>query len=483
MRTPALALLTTATLLLAACGTTADDDDADPATTESVSAATEPATEPSTTEPAASEPAEAGDTTTTEVAEEPADTTPPAATPRGVVDGTVNVGFVVVTNQSAASEQAGAEGITTIAQDTAVQILVDDLNARGGLGGLPITPIVFEIDATAGVDAQTIARSYCATFTQDNEVYAVLGAGEPSAEQRECLDDAGVPAIVAGGSITFLSDAEYAASPLLVNVNGLSLDSVATSLVEGLDQSGWFESGSTVGVLRLQDDAFDAATANSLLPALDAAGVTIAEEVAIAAIVSQDDIGRVATEAQSAVLRMKDAGVDRLIMFESGGALPFFFMNAAREQQFEPALGFSTTSGGQTLVDNIGTGGTGIGWSPLVDVPADAQPGLAPRAQECFDLLDPTGAAFVTATAQVQGLSFCDIVWLLEQATESGGLADGAGVIAAIESLGDGYQSASLETVSFGPDKHDGVAAFRLVEYDPACACNVYASDAPVPVS
>ncbi len=454
----ALALLTAVVVTIAACGTTTDD--ADPTT---------PA--PETTEAATGEPATTG----------PA-TTEPAAPIRGVDGDIVRVGFVVITNQAAASAQAGAEGITTIAQDAAVDLIVDDLNSRGGLGGLTVEPVLFEIDATAVVDPQTVVQAYCATFTEDNEVYAVLAAGEPSTEQRACLDEAGVPTIVAGGPITFLDDAAYDSAPLLVNVSGLSLDAVATSLVEGLDGIGWFEPGTTVGVLRLQDDAFDAATAGSLLPALEAAGVTVASEVAIAAIASQDDIGRVSTEAQSAVLEMKDAGVDRLLFFESGGALPLFFLTAARAQQFEPALAFSSTSGGQTMVDNVGTGGTGIGWLPLVDLPADGQLSLPPRAQECFDLLDPTGAAFVTATAQSQALSFCDVVWLLEAATTEAGLVDGAGVIAAIESLGDGYVSASLDTVSFGPGKRYGVAEYSIVEFDPACVCNVYRSDTPTPV-
>jgi hypothetical protein len=468
----AIVLLTAAAVTLAACGTTADD--ADP--TAPPPAAT---SEPETTETDTTESATAGPETTES---DTTESTEPVAPIRGVDGDTVKVGFVVITNQAAASEQAGAEGVTTIEQDAAVQIIVDDLNRRGGLAGLTVEPVFFEVDATAGVDQQTIVQSYCATFTQDNEVYAVLGASEPSAEQRACLDEAGVPVIVAGGPITFLDDAAYDSAPLLVNISGLSLDSVATSLVEGLDAAGWFEDGSTVGVVRLQDDAFDAATADSLQPALEAAGVTVASEVAIAAIQSQDDIGRVSTEAQAAVLVMKDAGVDRLIFFESGGALPFFFMNAAREQQFAPALAFSTTSGGQTLVDNIQTGGTGIGWSPLVDLPADGQPALPPRAQECFDLLDPTGAAFVTATAQSQALSFCDVVWLLEAASTSG-LSDGAGVVASIESLGDTFESASLATVRFGPDKRDGVAQYSIVDYDAGCGCNVYRSDPPAPVS
>jgi ABC-type branched-subunit amino acid transport system substrate-binding protein len=468
-----ITLVATVAILLAGCSSTTDDTDSTDADSTS-NAVTTDASSPS------GSPAPSVATEPTASIEPTTSATDPPTDVVGVEDDVVKLGFVVSTNQAAASEQAGAEGITTIAQDAAVRILVDDLNDRGGLDGRTVEPVLFEVDATANLDEQTIASAYCATFTDDNEVYAVLAAGEPSAEQRACLAEAGVPAISAGGAITFLDDSAYEDAPLLANVSGLSLDAVARSLVAGLDVSGWFD-GANVGVLRLQDDAFDGATERSLLPALEAAGVEVVEEVAIASIASQDDIGRVSTEAQNAVLRMKDAEVDHLIFFESGGALPFFFQSAASAQSYAPALGFSTTSGGQTLVENLGTGGTGIGWSPLVDVPLDDRP-ASEQAQRCFDLLDPTGAAFTTAVARSQAVSFCDIVWLTEAAVAAGGLTDGAGTIASIESLGDGYRPASLDRATFGPDKRYGVAEYRLVQYDEVCGCNVYGPEPAVAV-
>lgn len=475
MRRPILASVIAGALLLAACSSTEQEAD--------TSATDAPATTSASTEPAAT------DAPATTAADEPdspptsdAATTVPAEPPRGVDGDTVRVGFVVIVNQQAANEQAGGTGVTTIEQDLAVELLVDDLNSRGGLGGLTVEPVLFEVDATAGADPQEIARAYCATFTQDNEVYAVIGASEPGPEQLACLDEAGVPAFVAGGTIAFLDDEDYASLPLLVNVNGISLDAAARSLVAGLDSAGFFTDGSTVGILRLQSPAFDRATESALLPALAELGVEPAAEVAIAAIESQDDIGRVSTEAQAAVLRMNDAGVDRLIMFESGGALPFFFQSAAGSQSYAPLYGFGSTSGGQTLVQNLGTGGTLVGWSPITDVPFDAVPAQPPRAQECLDLLDPTGAAFTSATATGQALSFCDTLWLLEAAVSAGGLTEAQALVDSVAGLGDGYESATLERVSFGADKRYGTAEYRIADYDPACACNVYRAGDPTPL-
>jgi len=460
---PGLAAL----LILAACGSTEQSADTTVAPPTTEAPGSTPVTDPTVTDPSDTEPP------TTEA---------PAEPPRGVDGNVVRVGVVVLVNQQQATEQAGGSGVTTIEQDRAVEILIDDLNARGGLGGLTVEPVLFEIDATAGADPQEIARAYCATFTEDNEVYAVLALGEPGPEQLACLDDAGIPTIVAGGTTAFFDDADYADNPLLVNVNGISLDAAARSLVAGLDTSGFFAEGTTVGVLRLQSDAFDRATESALLPALAELGITPAAEVAIAAIESQDDIGRVSTEAQAAVLRMKDAGVDRLIMFESGGALPFFFLNAASSQAYTPQLGFGSTSGGQTLVQNLGQGGTLVGWSPSTDVPTDGAPAQPPRAQECLDTLDPSGAAFTSAVATSQALGLCDVLWLLEAAVSEAGVVDGETLVAAIEGLGDSYQSSTLEQVEFAPEKRYGTAVYRIADYDPACACNVYRPDEPTPL-
>ncbi|MEZ5220577.1 MAG: hypothetical protein R2743_03720 [Ilumatobacteraceae bacterium] len=480
MRRTILASAAVAALLLAACSSTEQDEET--VATSATAAATSDAPD---ADPSGTSDAPTGTPDTTDPGE-PAPTTEPATTiaaepPRGVDGDVVRVGFVVIVNQQAATEQAGGSGVTTIEQEVAVQLLVDDLNARGGLGGLTVEPVLFEIDATASTDPQEIARAYCATFTQDNEVYAVLGAGEPGPEQRACLDEAAVPAFVAGGTIAFLDDEDYDALPYLVNVNGISLDAAAQSMVAGLDAAGFFADDSTVGILRLQSPAFDRATETSLLPALAELGVEPAAEVAIAAIESQDDIGRVSTEAQAAVLRMKDAGVDRLIVFESGGALPFFFQSAAGSQSYAPQLAFGSTSGGQTLVQNLGTGGTLVGWSPIDDVPVDAAPAQPPRAQECLDLLDPTGAAFTSAVATGQALAFCDTLWLLDAAV-GGELGDADTLMAAVAGLGDGYASATLEQVTFGDDKRWGTAQYRIADYDPSCACNVYRADSPTPL-
>lgn len=465
-------------LLVSACSSTAEDS------TSSTAASTTAA--PSTSEgPSTSDGSETtvpdttadtiAATTTTTVAPEPV---------RGVDGDTVKVGFIVATNQAEAQAQLGTTGITFADHQAVVTMLVDDINGRGGLGGKQIVPVLRVIDQLTDTDPAAIASATCATFTEDNEVYAVLSINDPGSEVLACLNEAGVPLIASSGAtFSFADQGVYDANPLYFNPSGISLDRAAKALVEGLSTAGFFTPDAKVGLIRLTSPEFDAATTNSLEPALAAADVTPVVTAALASIKTTDDIGRFSSEAAAAVLEMKEAGVTHLVFFESGGAAPFFFLQNAASQGFTPKLGFSSLSGGQTLVQNIQTGGTNVAWSPIGEVPDAAQLPESEAAATCLDLIDSTRAVFTSPNATSETLRFCDSTWLLEAAvTAAGAPVAATDLAAAIEGLGDSYQSpAALKSV-FGPGRHDGVAEYYITDYDSGCGCNTYRAGDPTPI-
>ena len=459
-------------LLVSACSSTAEDS------TESTAASTTAA--PSTSEgPITSE----GTETTVPDTTAP-DTTAAPEPVRGVDGDTVKVGFIVAKNQAEAQAKLGTTGITFVDHQTLVSTLVDDINGRGGLGGKQIAPVLRVIDQLTDTDPAAIASATCATFTEDNEVYAVLSINDPGPEVLACLNSAGVPLIASSGAtFSFADQSVYDANPLYFNPSGINLDRAATALVEGLSTAGFFTPDATVGLIRLTSPEFDAATTNSLEPALAAAGVTPVVTAALASIKTSDDIGRFSSEAAAAVLEMKEAGVTHLVFFESGGAAPFFFLQNAASQGFTPKLGFSSLSGGQTLVQNIQTGGTNVAWSPIGEVPDAAQLPESAAATKCLDLIDSTRAVYTSPNASSETLRFCDSTWLLEAAvTAAGAPVAATDLAAAIEGLGDTYQSpAALKTV-FGPGRHDGVAEYYITDYDSGCGCNTYRAGDPTPI-
>ncbi|MEN9617587.1 MAG: hypothetical protein RL022_3009 [Chloroflexota bacterium] len=431
---------------------------------------------------------EGGDTAAPSTSEGSATSEPDTSTPSlpvaGVDGETVKVGFIVAKNQAEAQAKLGTTGITFVDHQEVVSTLIDDINGRGGLGGKELVPVLYVSDLLTDTDPAANARAICATFTEDNEVYAVVSINDPGPEVLSCLNSAGVPLIASGGAtFSFADQSVYDANPLYFNPSGINLDRAAKALVEGLDTAGFFTPEAKVGLVRLTSPEFDAATTNSLEPALTAAGITPVETVALAAIKSNDDIGRFSTEAAAAVLNMKEAGVTHLVFFESGGAAPFFFLSNATSQDFTPLLGFSSLSGGQTLLANIKTGGTNVAWSPIGEVLESDQLPESPAATKCLDLIDSTRGVFTSANATSETLRFCDAAWLLEAGvTSAGGPVAATEFAAAIEGLGDTYESpAALKTV-FGPGRHDGVAESYITDFDSACSCNKYRAGDPTPI-
>lgn len=434
-------------------------------------------------------PSTAPDTTAAPSTSTGSETTVPESTTapepvRGVDGDTVKVGFIVSKNQAEAQAKLGATGITFVDHQTLVTTLVDDINARGGLGGKQIVPVLHVTDLLTDTDPAAIASATCATFTEDNEVYAVLSINDPGGEVLACLNKAGVPLIASSGAtFSFADQGVFDANPLYFNPSGINLDRAAKALVEGLNTAGFFTPDAKVGLVRLTSPEFDAATTNSLEPALAAAGVTPVETAALASIKTNDDIGRFSTEAAAAVLKMKEAGVTHLVFFESGGAAPFFLLQNAASQGFAPKLAFSSLSGGQTLVQNIKTGGTNVAWSPIGEVPDAAQLPESDAAKKCLDLVDSTRAIFTSANATSETLRFCDSTWLLEAGvTAAGSPVAATDLAAAIEGLGDTYQSPAALTSVFGPGRHDGVAEYYITDYDSGCGCNKYRAGAPTPI-
>ncbi len=466
---------------LAACGNTATKDSD---TTTGATATTAPpiATEAAAPSAAPSTDAAPVDTDAAETTAAPTTGEPTTTTaPKGVDDDTITIGTSLISNPAASQGQVGTSDIEFLDQQAVMQKVVDDLNARGGIGGKQVE-VVFQItDVSGTVDPQAITQEQCATFTQDNEIAAYVGLYTPADVVRTCLEDAGVPMFVSSGGTFVAEDAQvFADEPLLVNASALNLTRAAGTLVAGLEEAGFFADDAKVGVLRLASPAFDRATADGLEPALAAAGVTPLVEMSIAAVQTTDDLARVSAEAAEAVVKFQEAGVDHLLLFEYGGSLPFYFVNAATQQGYAPQLGLSTLDGGQSLVTNIKTGGTVVSWEPTTDV-STGFPEWAERST-CLDLIDPTRAVFATPNQEYEATRLCDALWLLEAAAAASGDLSPDGLLAGVAALGDTYVSPVVGPTFFSADQHDGVTEYRLAQYDPSCECNVFTREDPTPI-
>lgn len=168
--------------------------------------------------------------------------------------------------------------------------------------------------------------------------------------------------------------------------------------------------------------------------------------------------------------------MNRVLFVPTSAVMPLLFLAAAEAQGFRPRYSLTTYDNPAFQNDNVPNaeqldGAVGFGWLPAGDVTWEQQPQpLAPPAQQCVDI---TAGATPTGNGSVR--RFCDGLFFLKFLLDNGAEPTTAGLRAAVDALGTSYPSAWAFATSFGPGRHDGVAAGRTLTYDlDGCQCFVY---------
>ncbi len=270
------------TLVAAACG---DDSDT---TTVSSTTTTEP--------PASTSSAEPGETTAPPTSE-PVELT---ATHRGVTAETITVGISLLDIDPL--YEAGLYASTWGDQELVWQTLIDDINARGGVNGRDVEAVIEFYNPADTVGAEQL----CVRFTEDIEVFAVLGGFlGPAEAATPCLSE-NEELMLVGGSMTeeFLSTATAAwYSESRRKARGIE---AFFRLLEG---EGRLDSAKVAVV---SGDENEADTNNVVIPALQAREVEIVErtvnDVIGTDIPAEDTLWDVIAE------RIRTAGADAVLV-------------------------------------------------------------------------------------------------------------------------------------------------------------------------
>lgn len=413
----------------------------------------------------------------------------------GVTPTAVTVGVAYTANIDAANRALGGDKITSGDQVANTEVLVRDINARGGLAGRRLVVDFFAYDAQSSEPYDSQDQAACAHFTQDVRVFAVIGAGLTSNFQQ-CMERAGGSVI--GADIVRFDRADFTRYPHFYDVQEIELDTLMTALAGRLVEDDYFTGWdaalgrpgpgrATVGVVAFDEPRFRSAVRQRLVPSLAGKGVTVSDDnlVFVQPPASSSDIGQAATQLQSAVLRFRQNGVGHVILVDTHGGITQVFLKAADSQGYYPRYGMESGSGTQALLDaRIITarqlnGATGLGWIPTLDLPAGDNPLDGPYSgadrRRCLALMKAGGQQFTSTNAESIALLYCDQVWLLERAVGSSGAAlTRAGLRTGIERLGARAPAANLGSASYGPGKHFGVArAFRWT-FQADCDCMTY---------
>lgn len=417
----------------------------------------------------------------------PSEPFPVAAGTPGITDDEIHIGFAYAENANAGNEAVGFDEVTRGDARRYHDLWVERINASGGIAGRQLVPVYHVLNGASNESLAAQEEQICATWTQDNEVFTATIAAA-SDVLRQCLANADV-GLISGQGLGVSDDQTFRDFPDGIEPNNLSLDPMARVTVDGLAAQGYFDAPdplepTRLGIITYDYPTFRRVTQGQLLPSLAAHGVEHEDPVYVRFPERQSDIGEVSAQLANTVLRFRSAGVTHVMIFEYNAALTALFLNSAESQAYRPRYGLNSQNGGQLMAELVPAaqlrGAVSVGWIPLFDA-VDAEQNAAARS--CEKIYDDAGITFDSANAKAVGMNFCDTYRLLKAGIEAApGPLSRQTLTAGLERLGDSFESAIVQSVRLGPDRHYGVSSYRFSTFHDDCACFRYTGAAhPIP--
>lgn len=467
-----VALGAAAGLILAGCG----DDTEDPAvTTEAAEAGPVPATS-----------AAAGTTTPTE--------SPTASTSasgdtggdsavHGATEDEIRIGITWLNYDSEFDEELGTElgsqAPGTGTEADLAQIVVDAINADGGIAGRQIVPVYYGYGLSSlftASDRSEAEQAMCARFTEDHDVYAMMPYLATEGVITQCAADSETILVGTGGAQDvpepdrLAEIGEYWYRP-----SWISPEHRDQALVDRLVANDFFGPDARVGLLIAPSAASQASVESTLKPALAEAGVEVASEVVFPDFFE--------SPWNTYVQRFVADGVTHVLLSSCSGCVAGGFMHAAEDQGFHPKYGLTSEQQLGSTPEAVGgdvpaaqlVGSRAIGWYPFGDVAwasgADI-PSVGPAHERCRAIFDAAGEQADVAP------HFCEGLFFLQAVLENAEGLEPSAFQAAVESLGSSYDTVSTPATWFGPGQHSGAAAVRDIVFDDqGCECFAYEGD------
>ena len=407
----------------------------------------------------------------------------------GVTASTVTIGITYYQSAKEANEAFGGKGLDFGDPVAGSRVLVNDINAHGGIAGRKVVPIFYAIDPQSSQPYASLAQAECTFFTEDHKVLFVVD-GAPAADARACLAKHGV-AVLSG---TLLR------SGLTGNEVGAytaRLDRMFTALVPALVSQKWFTPWDRVtgqpgvakaktGIVTVDDPMVNRAVDGVLIPGLRRAGYEPdpSDVIRIAPPGGFSDDGAVVAATDAAVLKLNAHGVDHVLLNDSNGSLSLLFITYAYSQNYFPRYGGSSGNGWQLLMSagdlqpKSLAGAMGIGWQPLFDTPYTDHgggPGNNATRQACFQLFKDAGMPQGDAARAGAPAEGCDVLHLLPTALRGfRGPLNLSTLMARVSQLGTSYPQASGLGSRFSPAQRDGAGSYAFLQFQSSCSCFGY---------
>jgi ABC-type branched-subunit amino acid transport system substrate-binding protein len=390
----------------------------------------------------------------------------------GVNDREIDVGFVIYKDLGATYTAVGVKGVVAPAEkDTRnfVTTLLDDINARGGLGGRRLVPLFYSIDISQGTYASQ-AQATCSYFTEDHHVFAVFMLyNEIDPSLPACMAKSETIFIDVSNGVAFDNADLQVYAPYVYTPFRVSLTRFG-GVIDEFVAGGFFDRSSKVGLLRFDLPQQQRAEAQVIVPALATHGVKLTDTYVYSYLKQTSDLSSIAAQSNNAILKFRSEGIDHVIFLASQGTVPFTFMPAAESQGYRPRYAITSEDLPMFLASNVPSaqlsGAVGVGWDRTGDVPLAAYPGV-PAWSSCRRIADKAGLPETT-------WSFgCDPVYLLQTALEHSASVSAAGVRSALTEVGTAVPVSVTFSVAF-PQRYDGPALVRLLNFNGGCKCFAY---------
>lgn len=399
----------------------------------------------------------------------------------------LRLGFVIPTGNTYNDPVTGTRSVT---EDFTriIPALVDDLNAHGGIAGRHVEASYATVPTEVSNSNQTADEdTACRSLTEDHHVFAVVAVAAIRFSAK-CYAGHHTPVLMR----TFLGSLDGQAlrglAPWVIGDDSPDLDTIARLTVVTMLRE--HSMTSPIGIAAPDDDRDRRVVQHVLLPALKAAGGSVA---APDVIYATDDAENGPSASAAAVLRWKADNVGTVIPFDLGPAWGVLG-TAAQSQDFTPRWVLDSSGrpqwvlNGQAYVKPPPTerNAIALGVEPGYDV-LDSDYPLRPAERHCLDIVNRALGTSLSHRTYGQGagpLVACRSLALLRQA-----LAPFAGrplvardIAGDVAALGERYVPLDVPRSSFAPGKPDGLAVYRTSHYVAACTCMRYDSPwMPVP--
>jgi hypothetical protein len=241
--------------------------------------------------------------------------------------------------------------------------------------------------------------------------------------------------------------------------------------IEGLARQGYFR-GATVGLVRLAGPTLDRIVAEDIRPALDRAGVALA-----------DDLVLTNAEGVSAgVLRFRAANISHVLILDDSSLASQVWMAQAESQGYRPRYGLNSANIPDIVESNAAPaqldGALGVGWYPPFDTGERGDDRrTTPARDECLRIMADHGVALPDRTAVGLALSSCDAFSYFAAMVARAQQWTPRAFVAAAESVGDSWTPAATFASRTAPGRLDGTAAVRDFGFAADCECFRYSGE------